>query len=147
MILLLLFVQRNSYFNDIAFGIFRNTLTLLDHATNIYVIYMWISLTGDDLWAVFQMLILVFEAIVILIDWSTTVRRTRKSHFLDPIFILLGLERVWFQTRAYTTPNIMSVCERYKLFELLLQSFPTVTLQTYILFLTKYCVVFCSHFL
>ena len=114
-------------------------LVTLDVLTDILVIFYWIF-RGDYIWAIIQIMFILigqifgaFSSYIVHEDKEiSSVSLTR----VDKIMSFLGFGRAWFSIKSWSDTSkqqkYRKFYRKHKIFELMYESFPTVTLQLYV---------------
>eukprot|EP01084_Bolivina_argentea_P127882 226114_1 len=118
-------------------------LITLDVITDIYLIWHWYIVTHDWVWATLQVSILIFAQIIASSKEPGVMQtiQTIKLTTIDKIMPVIGFGRQWYIIKSWSDKSsedeYYELSERVKIWELMLESFPSVTLQIYVALVSK----------
>ena len=117
-------------------------LVVFDVVTDIVLIYNWIKL-GNYTWASLQILFILSGQLVGTFgcyNIDNDKQDKLERNLLDKLMSLIGFGRAWFIISSWSdrssNENYRKLYKKHKIYELMYESFPSVTLQLYATFVS-----------
>ena len=136
-IMLCLFVRNFKSLRKLSGIIITVFISTFDFYTDILVVTYWIY-DEDYSWAAIQIFILLFSQLMSVIHFRDTKRNNKKYYnkcftILEYLFTLTGLGRNWYTVLSFTFKDFNIMMQTVKVWELMYESFPSLTLQMYLI--------------